>query len=514
MTDNILTPSDRRVQGLVMPGVVRDIRRLWDKSLENYLRIGEHLIAAKKEIGHGGFGVWVEATLPFGARTASNLIAVAERFGKIRSELKSETVSDLPREYSTLMHILKLPAPVIAEKVQSREISPDMTRNDAQRLVRTTQFAASAPPPPPEDSSALGEDLRVSLPRLAATGQKFRVVCADPAWEFVAWSKQGHDKNPDKYYATAAAKEFGTLPVADVCADDCVLFLWIVDWALPDALELIRSWGFEYKGLAFTWIKYWPGGPGGRGTGYWTASGTERVLLATRGAPARQSTSVCELIFAERDRRHSRKPEDVQDCIEQLCGGPYLELFARRIRDGWTCLGNEVETVLPLPPGEGRGEGFSPPIDGQAADVAVAEAGARGVALGVYQAEISGMSLPGEYRTPVLEIGAVLRPGDLVRTSYGTGPFRVVGIDEQAWTPPGWDIALRHWSLSLSEKLVPPVKGDDKPTHWINEIVPNGERRLLKLFDNNDDEIFVLTGDEAAQARLDIPPFLRRGVDS
>jgi N6-adenosine-specific RNA methylase IME4 len=343
-----LTDGDRKVLAAVKADNARTIRRLWNRSFEDFLVIGRLLADAKAEIGHGGFGDWVAVNLPFGARTASTLMAVAARYDALNGALKSETVADLPREYSTLSHILKLDAPVIAAKVDAGEITPEMSRADAQRLVRCTQFAAEAPPPPPDDLSAIGEDLRVSLPRLAASGARFRVVVADPARSFQSWSAKGDDRNPNQKYDVMSDAEIGALPVADVCAEDCVLAIWDVDWMPPSSLErIIEAWGFTYKGRAFEWVKYWPGGPTGFGPGYGTRSGSETMLLATRGSPARLAADVPALVFAERDPVHSRKPEEIQNRIERLYGGPYLELFARRIRDGWTCLGNEVETVIP-----------------------------------------------------------------------------------------------------------------------------------------------------------------------
>jgi N6-adenosine-specific RNA methylase IME4 len=77
------------------------------------------------------------------------------------------------------------------------------------------------------------------------------------------------------------------------------------------------------------------------GCGYWTRSNTEPCLLATRGAPKRLNADVRMAIIAPR-REHSRKPDEVHDRIERLVAGPYLELFARRPRPGWTVWGNEV----------------------------------------------------------------------------------------------------------------------------------------------------------------------------
>ena len=109
---------------------------------------------------------------------------------------------------------------------------------------------------------------------------------------------------------------------------------------------VIRSWGFTYKTVGFYWAKL-NRGRGGMmidqrdfftGMGFWTRANPEPCLLATRGKPKRRSGGVRKLVIAPR-REHSRKPDEVHERIEQLCDGPYLELFARQTRPGWDAWG-------------------------------------------------------------------------------------------------------------------------------------------------------------------------------
>ena len=141
------------------------------------------------------------------------------------------------------------------------------------------------------------------------------------------------------------------LPVADLCADDCALFMWVVWPTLPDAIDVLRAWGFEYKTCAFTWMKanqyklfaleedvY-------MGLGYWTRANSEVCLLGTRGKPKRIAPNVRQGIIEPR-REHSRKPDCVHERIESLVKGPYLELFARTRRHGWDAWGNETDKFV------------------------------------------------------------------------------------------------------------------------------------------------------------------------
>lgn len=121
--------------------------------------------------------------------------------------------------------------------------------------------------------------------------------------------------------------ELASLPVANLAATDCVLFLWATDPLLPRALELIRAWGFEYKTVGFYWVKLNSSARSDRdfftGLGYWTRANPEQCLLATRGKPKRRGRDVRRPIV-DRRREHSRKPDQVRERIERLVDGPTL----------------------------------------------------------------------------------------------------------------------------------------------------------------------------------------------
>ena len=149
-------------------------------------------------------------------------------------------------------------------------------------------------------------------------------------------------------------QDIKAVPVADVAALDCALFLWAVDPMIPQALEVGKAWGFTYKTPAFYWIKTRRRGstrhllhdePDHKlfpmGTGYWTRANPEICLLFTRGRPKRIGTAVRKLLIAPR-REHSRKPDETYERIKSLVAGPYLELFARQSRRGWSAWGNEI----------------------------------------------------------------------------------------------------------------------------------------------------------------------------
>ena len=137
--------------------------------------------------------------------------------------------------------------------------------------------------------------------------------------------------------------EICKLNIAEVAADDCVLFLWATFPQLQEALQVIKAWGFKYKTVAFVWLKQNKSGKGWFfGLGFWTRGNAEICLLATKGKPRRKSASVHQFLISPL-RGHSQKPDEAREKIVELMGDlPRLELFARNGTDGWDVWGNEV----------------------------------------------------------------------------------------------------------------------------------------------------------------------------
>ena len=137
--------------------------------------------------------------------------------------------------------------------------------------------------------------------------------------------------------------EICKLDVAGVAADNCVLFLWATFPQIQEALQVIKAWGFQYKTVAFVWLKQNKSGKGWFfGLGFWTRGNAEICLLATKGKPHRKSARVHQFITSPL-RGHSQKPDEAREKIVELMGDlPRLELFARNGTDGWDVWGNEV----------------------------------------------------------------------------------------------------------------------------------------------------------------------------
>ncbi len=178
--------------------------------------------------------------------------------------------------------------------------------------------------------------------------KKYQIIYADPPWSFNFRNRNRlSQKAKDCLYDTMQAKDITNLPIGLLADSNCALFLWVMDSQMPLALDVIRSWGFIYKTVAFTWVKttkntYHFGG------GNWTRSNPEQCLLATKGDIKRASASVRQLVVEPR-REHSKKPDRIRTDIIKLVGNlPRIELFARQKTEGWDVWGNEVDSDIEL----------------------------------------------------------------------------------------------------------------------------------------------------------------------
>ncbi|HDR1507654.1 TPA: DNA methyltransferase [Pasteurella multocida] len=178
------------------------------------------------------------------------------------------------------------------------------------------------------------------------TDKKYQIIYADPPWEYKE-SGSGNRVIHSKY-STMSTQDICNLPVSSITDETAILFIWGTFPKLEECLKVIKSWGFEYYGLGFNWIKtnqksntlFW-------GMGYYTRQNSEICLIGVRKnkknrikPKVRNILSVIHSI----KREHSRKPDEVRDMIVDICGDlPRIELFSRQIVDKWDSWGNEIK---------------------------------------------------------------------------------------------------------------------------------------------------------------------------
>lgn len=176
--------------------------------------------------------------------------------------------------------------------------------------------------------------------------KKYGVILMDPPWSYRDKANAGK-RGASHKYGTMGLDEIKALPVPDLAANNCALFMWVTNPFLREAFELFDAWGFTYKTKAFEWVKLNKKSETlFMGMGNWTRQNDEQCLLAIKGKPKRVDAGVHSVILSKR-REHSRKPDEQYERIERLLGGPeiagpHLEMFARQTRPGWDSWGMEV----------------------------------------------------------------------------------------------------------------------------------------------------------------------------
>jgi N6-adenosine-specific RNA methylase IME4 len=197
----------------------------------------------------------------------------------------------------------------------------------------------------PTKAEDVAEDLRKFV-----NSRRFGTILADPPWQFQnRTGKVAPEHKRLSRYGTLTLPEICSLPVVHAAAPVCHLYLWVPNALLPEGLEVMKSWGFQYKSNLI-WHKIRKdGGSDGRGVGFYFRNVTEILLFGVRGKNARTldrgRTQVN--LLATRKREHSRKPDEQYPLIEECSHGPFLELFARGNRPNWTSWGNQADVYVP-----------------------------------------------------------------------------------------------------------------------------------------------------------------------
>jgi N6-adenosine-specific RNA methylase IME4 len=265
------------------------------------------------------------------------------------------------RTVQTAKHVQEQGAPELIQAVESGQVSVSaaadvatlpkkeqaeiVARGEKEILQAAKAIRAEKVETKRAEKIAQTQVIAANNAALPVGERKYSVIYADPPWSFDVWSGAGKDRAAENHYPTMTQAEIEALPVEHMAADDCALFMWAVMPQLPEALAVIKAWGFEYKTCAFVWVKQTKDEERfATGMGYWTRANAEICLLATRGSPARLNADVHQVIATPR-MEHSKKPADAAERIERLVPGPYLEMFARSPRDGWDVWGNQAEAA-------------------------------------------------------------------------------------------------------------------------------------------------------------------------
>jgi N6-adenosine-specific RNA methylase IME4 len=231
--------------------------------------------------------------------------------------------------------------PELVAAVDRGEIKVSVAAKLAKRPKETQRRAVETPACAPhiaKQEARAERETELASKQAALPQKRYGVIYADPEWRFEPWSREtGMDRAADNHYPTSELADIKARDVASIAADDCVLFLWATAPMLPQALDVMRAWGFAYKSQAI-WVK------DRTGTGYWFRNRHEHLLVGTKGnlpapAPGTQWESVIHAELGE----HSEKPVTVYGLIESYFPNlPKIELNARAKREGWDAWGLEA----------------------------------------------------------------------------------------------------------------------------------------------------------------------------
>lgn len=182
------------------------------------------------------------------------------------------------------------------------------------------------------------EQGRTSVPAPDVEAATFRVVYADPPWQYNQSGLVSADWGmAEDHYPTMPLADMKALPVERMAMQDAVLFLWATSPMLADALDLMASWGFTYKS-SIVWDK------GRSFLGSYVHISHELLLIGTRGSCVADVKHTAGSVFRVPSGRHSAKPEEFRALIDSLYTyGNRIELFRRGdTPDGWHVWGNEA----------------------------------------------------------------------------------------------------------------------------------------------------------------------------
>jgi len=168
---------------------------------------------------------------------------------------------------------------------------------------------------------------------LTTTTAKFATIVIDPPWD---WGDEGDADQLGRArptYATMTLDELLALPVADIADVDAHIYLWITNRSLPKGFALLERWGFRYI-TCLTWVKP------SFGMGNYFRGQTEQILFGVKGSQLLKRKDVGTVLSAPRGPQgHSSKPSAFYALVESCSPGPYVEMFARQARDGWSIWG-------------------------------------------------------------------------------------------------------------------------------------------------------------------------------
>lgn len=222
------------------------------------------------------------------------------------------------------------PEMVQAAKAEARQNGDIVTRAAVLDKIKTAKREQKA-----AEQETRREENAVKIEKLSTPPEAqglFQTIVIDPPWD---WGDEG-DVNQfgraKPEYHTMPIDEIAAMPIPKIADDNCHLYLWVTNRSLPKAFRLIEAWGFRYI-TCLTWVKP------SIGMGNYFRGSTEQVLFAVKGSQPLKRRDVGTHFEAPRGDRHSAKPDEFYKLVESCSYAPYIDIFGRKGREGWSVWG-------------------------------------------------------------------------------------------------------------------------------------------------------------------------------
>ena len=254
---------------------------------------------------------------------------------KVNIDTKKELAKLADVSHDTIARVQKIEdkaTPLLKNKLIAGTISIDKAYQEVRKIEKIQAVERNID----EQSGKPSESIDIF-----STQKKYSIIYADPAWTYGKW--ENGLRNPSLHYPVMTTDSIAALPIPEIAADNCILFIWVTYPLLPEALEVIKAWGFTYKTVGFVWVKKNKNSDSNFfGLGNWTRANSEICIIGIKGKIDRLDASISQVIESPIEG-HSKKPDIVRSLITKLVGDlPKIELFSRTKTDRWDCWGNEL----------------------------------------------------------------------------------------------------------------------------------------------------------------------------
>jgi len=243
-------------------------------------------------------------------------------------ETRKEVANVANVSYDTIakVKVIEAKAP---EEVKAKLQTGEVSINQAYKEIKKEEKK--------EEIEKRREEIRESLVlyELKATEKKYRIIYADPPWKY-GNAMPEYVTEPQDYYSLMSTDDICKMPVKDITEQNAVLFMWTTSPHLPEALDVVKAWGFTYK-TTFIWDKI------KHNMGHYNSVRHEILLVCTKGACTPDVKKLFDSVQSIERTEHSKKPEQFREIIETLYTfGNRIELFARKAPNGWDVFGNQI----------------------------------------------------------------------------------------------------------------------------------------------------------------------------